>query len=160
MDEAFRIVSLEDGRNAIPVIAQWFCSQWPSWYGPDGPGDARADLVGWADGSGMPLARIVLSATGDPMGIAALKPNGLGEEQGLGPFLSAFYVHPDYRRRGGGMALTRAIEDAARSLGVPSVYGVTDGARGLLARAGWLDTGLTAQSERGPLTIFRRDLAP
>lgn len=30
MDEAFRIVSLEDGRNAIPVIAQWFCSQWPS----------------------------------------------------------------------------------------------------------------------------------
>ncbi|WP_119309291.1 GNAT family N-acetyltransferase [Cohaesibacter haloalkalitolerans] len=159
MDESFRIVSLEDGRNAIPVIAQWFCDQWPTWYGPDGPGDAIADLEGWADGSGIPLARIALSETGDPMGIAALKPDGLGEELGLGPFLSAFYVRPDCRRRGVGMALTRAIEDAARSLGIASVYGVTDGARGLLMRAGWLDTGLTAQSERGVLPIFCRNLA-
>ncbi|WP_319499022.1 GNAT family N-acetyltransferase [uncultured Cohaesibacter sp.] len=160
MDETFPIVPLEDGRIAIPVIAQWFCDQWPTWYGPDRPGDAIADLAGWAEGSGMPLARIALSDTGDPLGIAALKPNGLGEELGLGPFLSAFYVRPDCRRRGVGMALTHAIEDAARSLGLSSIYGVTDGARGLLMRAGWLDTGLTAQSERGLLTVFRKDLTP
>ena len=100
MTQKFDTVSLSKCKNAMPVIAQWFCYQWSDWYGPEGPGNAIADLEEWADGDALPLARLALSPDGESFGIAALKNEGLGEEYGLGPFLSAFYVPSVHRRRG------------------------------------------------------------
>ena len=84
MTQKFDTISLSKCKSAIPVIAQWFCCQWPDWYGPEGPGNAIADLEEWADGDALPLARLALSSDGEPLGIAALKNEGLGEEYGLG----------------------------------------------------------------------------
>ena len=114
MTHCFDTVSLSECKSAIPLIAQWFCYQWPDWYGAEGSGNAIADLEEWANGDALPLARLALSASGEPLGIAALKNEGLGEEYGFGPFLSAFYVPSIHRRRGVGLALIRAIEAAAR----------------------------------------------
>nr|WP_320142955.1 GNAT family N-acetyltransferase [uncultured Cohaesibacter sp.] len=158
MTQKFDTISLSKCKSAIPVIAQWFCYQWSDWYGPEGPGNAIADLEAWADGDALPLARLALSSDGEPLGIAALKNEGLGEEYGLGPFLSAFYVPAVHRRRGAGLALVRAIEEAARGHGLGVIYCTTDGARSLIEKAGWENTGLTSPSERGLLTIYRRSL--
>ncbi len=48
MAQKFDTVSLSKCKSAIPVIAQWFCYQWADWYGPEGPGNAIADLEEWA----------------------------------------------------------------------------------------------------------------
>ena len=151
-------VSLLECKSAIPLIAHWFCYQWPSWYGADGPGNAVADLERWADGDTVPLARIALSCDGEPLGIAALKMDGLGAEHGVGPFLSALYVPAEHRHKGVGLALVRAIEEAAKGLGFQFLYSTTDGARSLLEKAGWKNTGLSSLSERGSLTIYRVSL--
>ncbi|WP_321449450.1 GNAT family N-acetyltransferase [uncultured Cohaesibacter sp.] len=158
MTHCFDTVSLSECKSAIPLIAQWFCYQWPDWYGAEGSGNAIADLEEWANGDALPLARLALSASGEPLGIAALKNEGLGEEYGFGPFLSAFYVPSIHRRRGVGLALIRAIEAAAREHGLGVLYCTTDGARSLIEKAGWENTGLSSPSERGLLTIYRRAL--
>nr|WP_321463138.1 GNAT family N-acetyltransferase [uncultured Cohaesibacter sp.] len=159
MTQSLRVVSLENARNAIPVIAQWFCYQWPDWYGNSGPGDALADLASWAENGGLPLACVALTGQGEPMGIAALKETGQGAEHGVGPFLSAFYVPPAYRRQGIGLSLIHAIEEAARDLSLPAIYAATDGARSLLQKAGWREMGLTSFSERGELHLLQMDLS-
>ena len=158
MTQKFDTVSLSKCKSAIPVIAQWFCYQWSDWYGPEGPGDAIADLEEWADGDALSLARLALSPDGEPLGIVALKNEGLGEEYGFGPFLSAFYVPSVHRRRGVGFALISAVEEAARDHGLGVIYCTTDGARSLIEKACWENTGLTSPSERGLLTIYRRSL--
>ena len=30
--------------EALPVLARWFVEEWGPYYGPEGPGDAEADL--------------------------------------------------------------------------------------------------------------------
>ena len=150
----FHTVPLGTVLPELPAIASWFESQWPDWYGPAGPGDAMEDLTSWCDDNALPLARVALSDEGRVLGIAALKTGGLGEEHGLGPFLSALYVSPRHRCLGVGASLVRAIEEAASVRGFPALYGTTDGARGLLRHLGWRDTGLVSSSERGNLSIF------
>ena len=156
--QPFRIALLEAHPQAVPVIVRWFKAEWPGWYGPGGQGDAHADLALWRDDTTLPIARVATSSEGQPLGIAALKPDGLGAEHGLGPFLSAFLVTPEARRQGVGTALVHAIEQTARQRGLGAVYGTTDGAASLLVGLGWKDTGLTSVSERGSLAIFVRNL--
>jgi len=150
--------ALADHKSAIPTISHWFETEWPNWYGPDGPGDATADLESWCDETTLPIARIALDETGCVIGIAALKSNGLGEEFGFGPFLSAMYVLPQYRGAGAGTLLTRAIAEVAKIHGYDMLYATTDGARGLLLRLGWNETGFRSHSDRGPLAILSKAL--
>ena len=149
---------LGDHKSAIPLIARWFETEWPSWYGTEGPGDAVEDLLCWCDEATVPVARVVLDENKSIIGIAALKQTGLGEEYGFGPFLSAMYVCPDARRLGAGMLLAEAITDVARRHKFPNLYATTDGAHKLLIRLGWSETGFRSVSDRGPLSILYKDL--
>lgn len=150
--------ALADHKSAIAAITRWFEAEWPSWYGPDGPGDAAADLKSWCDETALPVARIALDEAGHVIGIAALKTDGLGEEFGFSPFLSAMYVLPQYRGSGAGTLLTGAIAEVAKMHGYDMLYATTDGARGLLLRLGWNETGFRSLSDRGPLAILSKAL--
>ena len=55
----------------------------------------------------------------------------------LTPWLAALYVAPEYRKRGIGEALIKAIEDHARAVGTQTLYLYTSEAEAFYARLGW-----------------------
>lgn len=55
----------------------------------------------------------------------------------LTPWLAALYVAPEFRQRGIGAALIKAIEDHARAVGAQTLYLYTSEAEAFYARLGW-----------------------
>ena len=139
----FQIALLADRPELVPTLTDWFIAEWEPYYGPDGPGDAGADLRGCLNRTALPIAVVALNGDGALLGTAALKQDSVGSERGVGPWLAAFLVAPNHRGRGVGTALVAAIEDMAARLGFGSIYTSTDAAAGILERRGWQVFGTT-----------------
>ena len=153
-----RIVPLIEAPSARPVLARWFVAEWPSWYGPGGPGDAQADLAAAARcHDALPIGLVALDPAGGVLGTATLKADGAGSETGVGPWLGALLVGEAYRRKGVATALVGAAEGHARRLGFAELYAAVIPARTLLRRAGWEYAG-SAGSFGRPLAIYCRRL--
>ncbi len=157
--QVFRIVHLVEAPEALPTLAQWFVEEWELWYGPDGAGDAEGDLAACASCDALPVCLVALSAEGDVLGTVALKTDSVGSELGVGPWLAAFLVGQGHRGKGVGRALVEAVEGEARRLGVKSIYTSVDAAVGArLVRRGWETFG-NAESLRGDVVVYRRQLS-
>ena len=153
-----RIVHLLDAPAALPILVKWFIGEWTPWYGPAGDGDAQADLAACAARDALPLCLVVLNEGSELLGTASLRPESVGSELGVGPWLAAFLVGENERRRGVGTALVAAIEGEARRLGYEAIYTSTDSADGIVRRLGWQPFG-ASESLRGPVAVYRQDLA-
>jgi hypothetical protein len=99
-----KVVALSEHRQHLPLLQAWFEAEWPAYYGPEGPGDAKADLRAYADAEDLPLGLIALSGD-QPCGLAALKDETFANHQHLGPWVGAGYVLPELRGRGIGARL-------------------------------------------------------
>ena len=152
-----RIVHLLQVPNLRPRLVQWFVEEWTPWYGPDGEGDAEADLAACKDRDQVPLCFVALGEDGAPLGTASLKDESLGSELGHGPWLAALLVAPAARGRGIGRALIEAVAAEAQRLGYPALYTSTDLARERLWPRGWQAVG-ESQSLRGPISVYRLTL--
>lgn len=119
--------------EAVPGVARIMREAWPEWYGPDGQGDARADLAERARAQGLPWA-VVARIGGVPVGVAGLRDASHGAEPGEDCWLVGLATAPEWRGRGVASALVRAAVDAAEA---PFVYATTVTAEGLLVRMGW-----------------------
>lgn len=143
-----RIRSLADLPAAVPLVAAWQDSEW----GDLEPGDsveAREErLRAQIPSDGIPLTLLAL-VNGVAAGSASLVPEELPEHADLAPWLSSVYVLPEYRGRGVGTALTRAVERKATDLGWPRLYLCTWTAQDFYRRLGWT-----------PLRSFERDGVP
>jgi len=148
-----RMVLLADAPDLVPKLTDWFLDAWAPYYGPSGPGDAEADLMGCCNRDHLPIAVIARDEQGGLLGTAALKRESVGSELGVGPWLAAFLVGKDHRGKGIGTALVGAIEEHATRLGFETIYTSTDAAENILIRRGWRMFGAT-QSLRGPLKIY------
>lgn len=153
-----RIELLADHREALPRLHEWFATEWAPWYGPDGPGDAAADLADCCRRDGMPLAVVALRAD-EVLGTAALRAESVTTHPHLTPWLAALLVGPPHRRRGVAESLIAAIEDRARAQGFDRIHVGTGAGSGTpesaLRRRGW------AFVERAPyyvstVSIFRK----
>jgi len=153
----FRIAYLADVPGVAPVLERWFVAEWAPWYGPDGPGDAKADLTACCNRDELPICLVALSADGEVLGTAALKAESVGSELAAGPWLAAVLVNEAHRGRGIGTALVEAIEAEAARLGFGALYTSTDTAGGILERRAWQAIGDTG-SLRGRLTVYRRQI--
>lgn len=153
----FRIVHLVDEPQAKPTVVQWFIEEWMPWYGPNGPGDAEADLAACGSREHLPICLVALKPDGTLLGTVALKDESVGSELGVGPWLAALLVGRDQRGKGVGTALIEAIEKQAKSMGFEALYCSTDTARTILACRGW-DLFGSSESLRGAVAIFRLDL--
>ena len=141
-------------RHHLPLIADWFRSEWPAWYGPGGAGDADADLMRYAQaGPAIPLGLVAL-AGGQPCGFGALKDDGIPSGSALGPWAGAGYVPPARRGQGIGALLLRGLVREAASLGFEHVYCATRTAQTLLLREGWQAIETVQQGDER-LTVFR-----
>ena len=158
-ETATRIAHLLDAPGAAKTLVRWFEAAWGPWYGPDGPGDAAADLAACQDRDATPLCLVALGADDTVLGTASLRDESAGSDIAEGPWLAAWLVGESHRRRGVGTALAAAIEAEARRLSFPALYvSIDETTEAMLKRRGWRPIGRT-QSLRGPITVYRLDLA-
>ena len=148
------LVHLADAPEWAPALERWYIAEWMPWYGPDGAGDAKADLAACVSREALPICLLALNEDGALIGAAALKAESVGSELGVGPWLAAVLVDAAHRGRGVGRALVEAIEREAARLGFTAIYTSTDTAGRILERRGWRDVG-EAQSLRGGVRIYR-----
>jgi GNAT superfamily N-acetyltransferase len=129
---------LRENTDLCAFFIERFKTEWPDWYGPDGPGDAETDLLEFANPAGaLPVGVIALADSGSPVGIAALKAMSISTHPHLGPWAVAGYVIPSRRREGIGAGLLSALVAEAERLGFDEIYCATASAVSLLERAGW-----------------------
>lgn len=139
-----------------PIVAAWFQSEWPDWYGPGGPGDVGRDVHSYANEGSLPVGVVAFFA-GQPCGVAALKAESIPSHTHLAPWAAAGVVVPKLRGRGIGALLLSALEAEAQALGYDSVYCGTATANSLLQRAAWrvIDT---VQLHGKQVSIYAKEL--
>ncbi|MGH7791728.1 MAG: GNAT family N-acetyltransferase [Thermodesulfobacteriota bacterium] len=116
MDIKLRVEYLADHPEVIPILKEWFETEWASYYGPAGPGDAYSDLLAYANRDELPVG-VVAFFENEVCGVAALKSESITTHSHLGPWAAAGLVSPLYQRREIGTELVRAIEQIAKNLG-------------------------------------------
>jgi GNAT superfamily N-acetyltransferase len=155
LNEPLTIAPLAEHQEWLPTLARWLESEWPDWYGPDGPGDAALQLEEAAQRDRLPVAVIALRG-GVPCGISVLRPTDAAAAQtGYSPWVGGGLVRAELRGQGIGARLLAAMEGEARRLGYPTMYCSTTGAQRLLERCGWESIG-TITHEGAPLAVYRK----
>jgi len=149
---------LVDVPHAVPILTRWFIEEWEPYYGPDGSGDAEADLRGAKSKDSLPVCLVAIDDAGNVVGTAALKMESVPSHRHLTPWLAAVLVAPEHRRRGVCTALIAAVEDEAMRLRFDRLYVATDTAIGIIERRGWgkIDEAPTL---RGTVGVYVLELA-
>ena len=80
---------------------------------------------------------LVAKADSEPVGTCLLAESEIEPNHDVSPWLAGLFVVPEYRRKGAGAALVRAIEDQARQRELSRVYLYTTDAVGFYKRLGW-----------------------
>jgi GNAT superfamily N-acetyltransferase len=131
-----RIEYLSDHPAVLPTLKQWFETEWPSYYGPGGRGNAERDLKTYANGNTLPVG-VVAFLNNEIAGVAALKSESIGTHSHLTPWAAAAMVRRDHRGRGIGTELIRALEQEAKRRGYEQIYCGTSTAMHVLESLGW-----------------------
>ncbi len=145
---------LADHSESIPMLADWYVSEWEPYYGVSGPGDARADLESRRNRDVLPIG-FVATEGGEVHGTAALD---LDVATGLTPSVVGLLVGPLRRGRGIATALLESAESLAKRLGYSRLYVSTTVLGGLLVRMGWYSLGGVEFVNKEQGSIYARDL--
>ena len=129
------IVPLQDAPRALQICARWLNDEW---------GRAESHSL---EVTAEWLRAVIAPASGEaafvalddraPIGVCLLVACDLDSRAELTPWVSGFYVLPEYRRRSIGSRLLAAVEGAARSGGAANLYLYTHTAESLYRRLGW-----------------------
>ncbi len=150
------VVSVVVRQDALPRIEQWYLDEWPGWYGPSGPGDARQDLTAClADPASLPSCLVALDDQAEPVGTVSLRAVSPGADRYPGAWLTGLLVPPRRRRLGTGARLVEAAEEEAGRLGFTEIHATTGSAQSLLERRNWQSVD-TVETRSGVLEIFRK----
>jgi GNAT superfamily N-acetyltransferase len=150
------ITYLADQPEALPALQNMFQTEWASYYGAGGPGNAKQDLLAFSSREKLPIGFVAFVGS-QPCGIIALKPESITTHSHLGPWVGAGIVLPKYRRHGIGAQLLLAVEAAALSLGFKTIYSGTSTANSLLVRGGWQFMELVRYNGE-PVSIYEKAL--
>ena len=151
-----RIGFLADHPEALSILESLFKTEWASYYGTNGPGDARKDLLAYSNRSLLPVGLVAFFGT-EPCGVIALKSESIITHSHLGPWIGAGIVKPQLRRQGIGAKLLSAIENVARDLEFEAIYSGTSTANTLLLREGWQFIELVEYDSEN-ISIFKKAL--
>ena len=151
-----RIVTIVERPDLVAVVAGW---RWREFGQPDGRTlqQTRDDVAASTATLG-PTQCFVLLADDVPVGTASLAAEDLDERPELTPWLASVTVAPEARGRGYALALIQAVEAAARSAAVPTLWLFTNTAERVYARAGWRRVETVEREGKSPVALMRRDL--
>ena len=151
----FKIACLFEHQSLIPIIEKHFKKEWHAYYGPEGPGEARADIDSFCNTTILPVGLIALR-NDRITGIVSLREKTESQHD-LGPWVTSFYVVPERRGQGVGTRLVHAVECLAQKLGYKKIYARSATAVVFFEKLKWVpfDT-LTHDAEQ--MTIFLKDL--
>lgn len=130
------IEPLADCAEAIPMLAQWFCAEWP--YEGRSRGAVETQLRENLNRDRLPITWVHRAGV-QVIGTVSLDLSDLplpAYEQ-LSPWLASLYVVPSARGRGVGRALVNHLLDFARRSSISTVYLWTPGSTGLYEKCGW-----------------------
>ena len=116
-----QISYLIDYPEYIPQLAQWLFKEWDSILGEGNPKARIKKLKAHMNRDELPIAWVA-HANGKLPGTAAVPVHDLEGREDLPPWLGGVFVASQFRRRGIGAALCGAVEDAARTRGIQSLY--------------------------------------
>lgn len=145
---------LADYPESIPMLADWYISEWEPYYGVNGPGDARADLESRRNRNEIPIGFVAIEDRAI-CGTAALD---LDEATGLTPSVVGLLVARSQRGQGIATGLLESAESLARRLGYNHLYVSTTVLGDLLSRVGWYAHGKVEYINEQQGSIFARDL--
>jgi GNAT superfamily N-acetyltransferase len=134
-DGPIAIVPLHDAPDALPHCARWLNREWGQ-----AQGHSLAVTTQWlreVTAPGSDEAAFVALDGEAPVGVCLLVDCDLETRAELTPWVSGFYVVPDYRRRSIGSRLLTAVEQAAGATGAHALYLYTHTAESLCIRRGW-----------------------
>ena len=101
---------------------------------------------------------LVASCDGVPAGTCLLAPKELEPCHPVSPWLAGLYVAPEYRRRGVGRLLIRAIEEQARKRGNTQLYLYADDATSYYEKLEWRVVEQNLWKDH-PMALMARDLS-
>ena len=158
-----RISYLIEHPEYIPQLAQWLFDHWGSILGEQTP-DARIEkLKAHMSRDKLPIAWVA-HADGQLFGTAALRVHDLEGREDLTPWLGGVFVGSRFRRQGIGATLCTALEDAARSRAIKTLYLFTLDLQTWYSRLGWALLDPCIWHERRGDIMFKRlkrpNLAP
>ena len=152
-----RIAPLHARPDLMAETAALMQSVWPDYYGPDGPGNALADLRARSRTEGLPFGMVATLADGTVTGTVALSPTSFGALPSERPWLTGLCVRSDLRGQGIASHLVQALENHAAGQ-FDQLYATTREASGLLRRLGWRDLR-DVPDQGGMWQVLRKALA-
>lgn len=133
-----QISYLADRPDLTVQLVSGLLEQWRFVFPNDTAATRLAKLRMHENYSDLPIAWIAHDAD-KALGTAALRVHDLEGREDLTPWLGGVFVQPEFRRRGVGSALCRAVEEKARAMGVARLYLFTLGQERLYATLGWVE---------------------
>ncbi len=127
---------LADYPQYLPVVASWIFDEW----GWEMPGSTRENILEefsqHINRDRIPLTMLAWE-DGQPAGTASIFNHDMETRMDLTPWLAAVYVPPEFRGRGIGSGLVKAIEALAKRLQLERLYLFTPDQEAFYARLGW-----------------------
>ena len=142
---------LADHIGLVDTLVDWYRQEWAPYYGPRGPGDARADLVSRCKRDELPIGLVALEGN-SICGTAALDRDAT---TGLTPSVVGLLVARDHRGKGIADALVDAAERLALGLRYDELFISTAVLGEMLVRKGWSERGEVdfLNNERGRVYV-------
>jgi N-acetylglutamate synthase-like GNAT family acetyltransferase len=127
---------LANYQASIPQIAQWFYHEWSYLYPDRDLADFERIIQERATRDGIPFALVALDAD-RVVGTVSLKMYDMNDRFDLAPWLAGLYVAREWRCRGVGSILVRAVEVKASLMGFGELYLYTPDSVHFYSRLGW-----------------------
>lgn len=126
---------LREVPGAGRLLAQAFKDAWPEFFADRSAEEIERQM--FEEGDGLPVI-LVASVDGRVAGTVALRARSVETHEHLSPWVTGLWVAPDLRGLGLGHDLLRAITAEAAARGFREVYAVTNTARALFEKMGWV----------------------
>lgn len=142
---------LADHIGLVDTLVDWYRQEWEPYYGPRGPGNARADLVSRCKRDELPIGLVAIEGN-SVCGTAALDRDAT---TGLTPSIVGLLVARDHRGKGIADALVDAAGRLALGLRYDELFMSTAVLGEMLVRKGWNERGEVEflNNERGRVYV-------
>lgn len=143
---------LNEYKNWIPIIAEWYYSEWPDVY-PNMEFVIQR-LSNRTNTSSLPIGLVAVENE-EVIGAVTIKEHDIETMTELSPWLASLIVKKERRNEGIGKLLINGVLEKSGELGFHNIYLYTDTAKDYYALLGWDEKEEIMHKEKR-VSIFER----